>query len=189
MARPSSFNDLELREGKNRQGQGKVFEGRMFKGLKMMPGFTRRFPDVLNVDNEGRRKNTSTPSPPDYIHVGARIQLLVECKAVKGKKDTNRLPTSVPIDRVPMHQLQDLLEFDAVSDTAFGVIAFNLYNDGLNTAWLIPVREWVTEIEALDRDSVPISIFQGKWSRYEMDWLPGKQGSCFNPSRAVRSLM
>ena len=184
MPRPASFDEAAKRKRKNKTGRGKDFEGEIQRSLKRLPGFTRRFPDILNVNNEGHRKDISAASPPDYIHIGPKFQLLVECKAVKGDKDSSNLPTSVRFDTVAPHQIDDLLEFDAVGPRAHGLIAFCLYNDGVKRAWMIPVLEWIGAMEALgfDRSSVPLSWFtEGEtWLPYEIEWLPGKAGSCYD---------
>lgn len=184
MARPDSFNDLAKRKRKNPQDRGKVFEGEIKKSLDRLGGFTRRFPDILGVNKTGQRKNISAPSPPDYIHINELFDLLVECKAVKGVKDSGNLPTRVDFDTVPAHQMNDLTEFDGASSAAWGVIAFCLYNDGIKRTWIIPIGEWVDAMKEIgsERASVPLSWFtEGEtWGRYEVEWMPGKRGACYD---------
>ena len=175
MARPESFNNVKIKEPDNPQQEGKVFESRMYASLRKLGGWTARFADIVNVDASGNMRKISAVSPPDYIHCNDRFNFLVECKTLKVPDDkrTGRFDFS----RVDPHQIEDLIQFDAVSKSHTGILAILIYNtakgkDRTYRCFMIPISVWTSIVNNLcgSRKSMPAEYFDLLLFRFEVEY-------------------
>lgn len=147
---------------------GTVFQKQFRDSCRAAGHFVHRIKDNVYATSRGMR---SEKSPADFIVIGENPShsYLVECKAVAGK--------SIPLDRLEKHQLDSLIEFDAISENTHGVVAVNMYdgNDcrGYNRLFLVPIAEWVQFAERNDRKSIPLSYLEESGSVVECERKKG----------------
>lgn len=146
----------------------KRFEQQILEMLKreLHPAFVRRQTDVVQVRNG---VTYGVKSPPDVWASGFPHQYLVEAKTVLG--------SSIPFDRLKQHQLDDLLEFDAVSEFHHGMIAVLFYNKltgvrKLKRAFMVPARLWQVMHRVEERKSIPLRWLEQRIPLNELEWVP-----------------
>lgn len=156
---------------------GKRFETEVLNGLKVhwSDGLHFRIPDKMSVDRDGRMKRLAGAlSPADLFSMNPHGAWLVECKAVKN--------TSIPFDRLAIHQSDALSRMSSVSG-GYGWVAVLFYKTKPHKAFLIPIDYWEKMRVFHSRKSMSKVLFERELGEYELVrgkldgkrvWLPPK---------------
>lgn len=108
-------------------------------------------------------------SPPDILCASHDMQLLIECKSTI----QNRFDFAL----LKHHQLQALVDFDAVSHHHHGFVAL-LYTNRTReigkACWLIPALLLIQIMGSIGKKSVNPSDLGARLPEWQMDWIPAK---------------
>lgn len=170
MAKPSSFDNAPLRRRKGNDARqvGKKFENLIRTGLydARLPngdrvGWWSRMHDQVNYAG-----GMAQPTPPDFIAIGQKHSLLIECKAFRVEGDK-----SIPLaSRLTQNQWGDLQRFATVGHA---LIACLLYDTGSPRdrfdIFVLEVRNTARYFELHNRKSIVVSDLEslqaaGHWS-------------------------
>ena len=190
MPRPEG---IKRKKPKKKKNKGKDFESDFMAGLKMCPGFPLRITDKMSVGPDGKMKRMAgSETPADFFYTDSNRHALIEAKS-QVYRDLNGCKREFRFDKVAEHQVEGLLRFNAQSRRHIGLVAVFFWNgelkhaEKIKRAWLIPIHDYLKKWN--QANFMSMNMNEVDQIGHEMDWLPGKQGACWNVHKALKEIL